>query len=92
MTAIDPRLSVGVHGLWHLGTVVAACAASAGHQVVGFDEDVARVGGEGASDLAAERRPDRDVLQVRIAAAQAARRRHRLIERRVNAPRRRVDE
>jgi UDPglucose 6-dehydrogenase len=30
-------MKIGVVGLWHLGTVTAACAASAGHDVVGFD-------------------------------------------------------
>ena len=42
------------------------------------------------ADLAAERRADRDVLQVRIAAAQPAGRGHRLVERRVHAAGRRI--
>ncbi len=32
-------MKVSVAGLWHLGTVTAACCASAGHDVVAFDED-----------------------------------------------------
>jgi UDPglucose 6-dehydrogenase len=32
-----------VAGLWHLGVVTATCVASAGHQVVAFDEDEAIV-------------------------------------------------
>jgi UDPglucose 6-dehydrogenase len=32
-------MKVCVAGLWHLGTVTAACLASAGHRVVGFDFD-----------------------------------------------------
>lgn len=32
-------MKVCVLGLWHLGTVTAACLASAGHQVVGLDFD-----------------------------------------------------
>ncbi len=32
-------MKVCVVGLWHLGTVTAACLASAGHDVVGFDSD-----------------------------------------------------
>jgi len=32
-------MNVAVVGLWHLGTVTAACVAAAGHQVVGFDPD-----------------------------------------------------
>ena len=32
-------MKVCVVGLWHLGTVTAACLASAGHQVIGFDFD-----------------------------------------------------
>src|SRR2546428_6746255 len=30
-------MRIGVAGLWHLGTVTAACMASAGHDVVAFD-------------------------------------------------------
>jgi UDPglucose 6-dehydrogenase len=33
-----------VYGLWHLGCVTAACAAAAGHRVVGLDPDAAVVG------------------------------------------------
>lgn len=33
------EVKVCVAGLWHLGTVTAACLASAGHCVVGFDGD-----------------------------------------------------
>lgn len=32
-------MKVCVYGLWHLGTVTAACLAAAGHQVVGLDVD-----------------------------------------------------
>lgn len=32
-------MKVAVVGLWHLGTVVAACLGKAGHEVVGIDED-----------------------------------------------------
>jgi UDPglucose 6-dehydrogenase len=32
-------VNVCVQGLWHLGTVTAACLASLGHKVVGYDED-----------------------------------------------------
>ena len=54
-------------------------------RVVGGNEHVSRVGDERAADLPAERRLDWDVLQVRIAAAQASRRSHRLIEAGVHA-------
>src|SRR5262249_17410362 len=33
------RMKVCVSGLWHLGTVTAACLASAGHDVIGLDPD-----------------------------------------------------
>jgi UDPglucose 6-dehydrogenase len=36
-------MNVAVLGLWHLGSVTAACLASAGHQVTGFDPDPAIV-------------------------------------------------
>ncbi|MBS1954372.1 MAG: UDP-glucose/GDP-mannose dehydrogenase family protein [Cyanobacteria bacterium SZAS-4] len=32
-------MKVAVVGLWHLGTVIAACLGKAGHEVVGIDED-----------------------------------------------------
>jgi UDPglucose 6-dehydrogenase len=34
---------LAIYGLWHLGCVTAACAAAAGHSVVGLDPDAARV-------------------------------------------------
>ena len=45
-------MNVCVVGLWHLGSVIAACLASGGHQVTGldFDDDV-------VSDLQAGRPP-----------------------------------
>jgi UDPglucose 6-dehydrogenase len=33
-------MKVAVFGLWHLGSVTAACLARAGHEVVGLDRDV----------------------------------------------------
>src|SRR5580698_9996317 len=53
---------------------------------------MARFGDEGAANLASERRLDRDVLQVRVAAAQAAGCRDRLIEAGMYAPGLGVDE
>ncbi len=61
-------------------------------RVVGRDEHVAGLGDEGAADLAAERGADRDVLQVRIAAAQASGGGHRLVEHRVHAAGDRMDQ
>lgn len=36
-------MKVCVYGLWHLGTVTAACLASGGHEVVGLDPDAGTV-------------------------------------------------
>ncbi len=36
-------MKVCVYGLWHLGTVTAACLASRGHEVVGLDPDAGTV-------------------------------------------------
>jgi UDPglucose 6-dehydrogenase len=36
-------MNIGVLGLWHLGSVTAACLAAQGHRVVGLDFDEARV-------------------------------------------------
>lgn len=44
-------MKVAVAGLWHLGTVTAACLAEAGHDVVGVDPDEAVVGGLQAGQL-----------------------------------------
>jgi UDPglucose 6-dehydrogenase len=32
-------MKIAVVGLWHLGSVTAACLANAGHQVIGYDPD-----------------------------------------------------
>ena len=32
-------MRVCVHGLWHLGTVTAACLASGGHAIIGRDDN-----------------------------------------------------
>jgi len=37
------RVNVCVVGLWHLGSVTAACLAAAGHNVVGLDFDSSRI-------------------------------------------------
>lgn len=42
---------IAVAGLWHLGTVTAACLASAGHDVVAFDYDADTVSGLGQGRL-----------------------------------------
>ena len=61
-------------------------------RVVGRDQPIAGLGDEGAADLAANLGADRDVLEVRIAARQPAGCRNRLVERRVDAARVRVDQ
>ncbi len=40
-------MKVFVHGLWHLGSVTAACCAAAGHETVGCDPDADVVNGLG---------------------------------------------
>src|SRR5579872_1153962 len=42
---LNSTLRLAVVGLWHLGTVTAACAAAAGHEVTGIDDDEQRVSG-----------------------------------------------
>ena len=37
-------MKISVYGLWHLGSVTAACLADAGHEVVGIDDDATAVG------------------------------------------------
>lgn len=36
-------MKICVQGLWHLGTVTAACLVAAGHEVVGYDADAVRI-------------------------------------------------
>jgi UDPglucose 6-dehydrogenase len=38
-------MKVCVQGLWHLGSVITACLASVGHEVVGFDSDQTTIDG-----------------------------------------------
>lgn len=38
-------MNVGVYGLWHLGSVTAACLASVGHRILGIDDDAQVVDG-----------------------------------------------
>jgi UDPglucose 6-dehydrogenase len=38
-------MKIAILGLWHLGSVTAACAAAAGIQTIGIDTDVGRVAG-----------------------------------------------
>ena len=38
-------MKVGIAGLWHLGTVTAACCAAGGHQVIAFDENRETIAG-----------------------------------------------
>jgi UDPglucose 6-dehydrogenase len=45
-------MRVTVYGLWHLGSVTAACLAEGGHAVVGLDPDAATI-----ADLTANRPP-----------------------------------
>jgi UDPglucose 6-dehydrogenase len=44
-------MRICVFGLWHLGSVTAACLAQAGHEVVGLDPDPQNI-----ARLAASRR------------------------------------
>lgn len=40
---MNVRVNVCVYGLWHLGSVTAACLAKGGHHVIGLDEDAATI-------------------------------------------------
>ncbi len=42
-------MKVTVYGLWHLGSVTAACLAEAGHTVVGLDPDASTIADLGAN-------------------------------------------
>lgn len=44
-------MRVGVAGLWHLGTVTAACLASGGHDVTAYDASTATIDGLGEGRL-----------------------------------------
>lgn len=54
-------MKITVAGLWHLGSVTAACMAELGHQVIGFDSDTATIEGlkQGRAPLF---EPDLDAL------------------------------
>ncbi len=65
--AVSPGEPIGVIGLWHLGSVTAACLADAGNEVIGVDPDPAVVEGllggrppifePGLQDMLARHRP-----------------------------------
>ena len=61
-------------------------------RIVGGNQHVVRLGDKRAPDLAAKRRPNRNVLQVGIAAAQTAGRSDRLVKRGVHAAGHRINE
>ena len=61
-------------------------------RVVGGDQHVPRISDDGAPDFASGFRAHGDVLQIRIAAAQAPGCRNRLVERRMQPAGLRVDE
>ena len=64
----EPAPRVAVYGLWHLGSVTAACEAAAGHQVIGLDPDPGVV-----AALEQGRPPlDEPGLVEKLAAARAA--------------------
>src|SRR5215212_8681035 len=42
-------MRITVYGLWHLGSVTAACLAEGGHEVVGLDPDATTVANLSAS-------------------------------------------
>ena len=44
-------MNIVVAGLWHLGTVTAACLAAAGYRVIGFDEHAETIAGLQAGHL-----------------------------------------
>ncbi|HEY1191248.1 MAG TPA: nucleotide sugar dehydrogenase [Gemmata sp.] len=61
-------MRVTVYGLWHLGSVTAACLAEGGHEVVGLDPDPATV-----TNLCANKPPvDEPGLAALVAEQQAA--------------------
>lgn len=63
-------MRITVYGLWHLGSVTAACLAEAGHEVVGLDPDASTV-----ANLQANRPPvDEPGLAALIAEQRKAKR------------------
>ena len=64
-------MKVCVHGLWHLGSVTAACLAAAGLDVVGLDDDAATVQGlkAGTVVLRSQAGAIREGTEVRLGGA-----------------------
>jgi UDPglucose 6-dehydrogenase len=61
-------VNVCVLGLWHLGSVTAACLASAGHDVVGVDFDAAVIDGLAAGTAPIDEPGLNDLLRKGLAA------------------------
>ena len=61
-------MKICVAGLWHLGVVTAACAAAAGHSVVGFDEDEPVVAGLVHGELPVDEPGLAELVRLQLAA------------------------
>ncbi|MBV9154945.1 MAG: UDP-glucose/GDP-mannose dehydrogenase family protein [Acidobacteriaceae bacterium] len=62
-------MRISVAGLWHLGTVTAACCASSGHEVVAFDDDPATIANLRESRVPVEEPGLADLVRSEMSAA-----------------------
>ena len=60
-------MRIAVADLWHLGTVTAGCLASAGHDVIGLDEDAALVTRLRAGELPVAEPGLQEIVQAELA-------------------------
>ena len=60
-------MKIAVAGLWHLGTVTAGCLASAGHDVIGLDEDAALIARLNAGELPVAEPGLQEIIETELA-------------------------
>ena len=60
-------MRIAVAGLWHLGTVTAGCLASAGHDVIGLDEDAELIARLRAGELPVAEPGLQEIVQAGLA-------------------------
>ena len=56
--------------MWHLGTVTAGCLASAGHDVIGLDEDAELIARLNAGELPVAEPGLQEIVQAELASGQ----------------------
>jgi len=63
-------MRIAVAGLWHLGTVTAACLAAIGHEITAFDEDPSVISALQQGNLPVEEPGLRELIETQVRSGQ----------------------